>query len=239
MRRVENWVMLPVTLQASITVQSSVTVKYRYSEKCAPENTTWNQDIISTRNIKSNNEWNETSETLRGSWSLPQRWTLSVSRCVCVCVGTLLPDVLFPLELGFLQSSFEHWNRENTINESGQINYLMTTQNYIWQTLRMKGWFSILFLLQYFFLLSDCWKWFLRENKSLTVSHQHQGALGLGLAVVDLDGVSALVGSGEMIHRHLDDSCRHVVADLVSLRGRFVFRLQKRSWAFVCSSILL
>ncbi len=27
---------------------------------------------------------------------------------VIMCVGTLLPDVLFPLELGLLQSNFEH-----------------------------------------------------------------------------------------------------------------------------------
>ena len=54
----------------------------------------------------------------------------------------------------------------------------------------------------------------------LTVSHQHQGALGLGLAVVDLDRVRPLVGSGERVHRHLDNSCGHVVTDLHSLRGR-------------------
>lgn len=90
MRTVEIWVMLTVTLQASITVQSSVTVKYRYSEKCGPEITTWNKDIISTRNIKSNNEWNETLKTLRGSLSLPQRWTLSASRCLCVSAPCFL-----------------------------------------------------------------------------------------------------------------------------------------------------
>ena len=158
--------------------------------------------------------------------------------CVCVCRHlaswcALSSGTRLPSEQLWTQKQRKHdqWKWTNKL--------LNDPQNYIWQTLRLKGWFSILFLLQYFFLLSDCWKWFLRENKSLTVSHQHQGALGLGLAVVDLDGVSALVGSGEMIHRHLDDSCRHVVADLVSLRGRFVFRLQKRSWAFVCSSILL
>lgn len=147
---------------------------------------------------------------------------------VFVCFGTLLPDVLFPLKLGLLQSSFEHWNRENAIDESETTNNLQTTQNFIWQTLRMKGWFSILFLLQYVsfsqIVLVENDHLIHEGDKSLTVSHQHQGALGLGLAVVDLDGVSALVGSGEMIHRHLDDSCRHVMADLVSLRGRFVFR---------------
>lgn len=52
----------------------------------------------------------------------------------------------------------------------------------------------------------------------LTVSDQHQGGLGLGFAVVDLDGVCALVGSGEMIHRHLDHSCCHVMTDLMALR---------------------
>lgn len=52
----------------------------------------------------------------------------------------------------------------------------------------------------------------------LTISHQHQGALGFGLAIMDLDGVGALTGSGEIIYRHLDNSCCHVVADLVSLR---------------------
>lgn len=59
------------------------------------------------------------------------------------------------------------------------------------------------------------------SSLGLTVSDQDQGALGFGLAVVDLDGVSALAVSGEMIHRHLDDSCGHIVADLVSLSGRF------------------
>lgn len=52
----------------------------------------------------------------------------------------------------------------------------------------------------------------------LTVSHQHQGALGFGPAVVDLDGVGALAGSGEVVHRHLDNSRRHVMADFVPLR---------------------
>lgn len=59
----------------------------------------------------------------------------------------------------------------------------------------------------------------LREKKP-TISHQDQGALGFGPAVVDLDSVSALIGSGESIHRHLDDTCGHIVADLVSLRGK-------------------
>lgn len=62
------------------------------------------------------------------------------------------------------------------------------------------------------------------EDK-LTVAYQDQGALGFGLAVVDLQGVRALAGSGEVIHRHLDDSCGHVVADLVSLRERFMLKL--------------
>lgn len=38
--KVTDW---NVTLQASRTVQSSVTVKYRYSEKCGPETAEWNQ----------------------------------------------------------------------------------------------------------------------------------------------------------------------------------------------------
>lgn len=59
----------------------------------------------------------------------------------------------------------------------------------------------------------------------LTVAHQDQGALGFGLAVVDLEGVRALAGSGEVIHRHLDDSRGHVVADLVSLGERFTLKL--------------
>lgn len=51
----------------------------------------------------------------------------------------------------------------------------------------------------------------------LTVPHQDQGALGLGPAVVDLDGVGPLAGPGEVVHRHLDNSRRCVVADFVSL----------------------
>lgn len=62
-------------------------------------------------------------------------------------------------------------------------------------------------------------------EEKLTVSHQDQGTLGFGLAVVDLEGVRALAGSGEVIHCHLDDSCGHVVADLVSLRDRFMVKL--------------
>lgn len=58
------------------------------------------------------------------------------------------------------------------------------------------------------------------SSLDLTVSDQDQGALGFGPAVVDLDGVSALAGSGELIHRHLDDPRGHIVADLVSLRER-------------------
>ena len=58
------------------------------------------------------------------------------------------------------------------------------------------------------------------EKESLTVSHQDQGALCLGLAVVDLDSVRALTCPSELVHHHLDDACRHVVADLVSLRVR-------------------
>lgn len=52
----------------------------------------------------------------------------------------------------------------------------------------------------------------------LTVSHQDQGALGFGPAVVDLDGVGALAGSGEVVHRHFDNSCLHIMADFVPLR---------------------
>lgn len=192
---------------------------------------TWNHNVESGYH-----QYTEHKEQQWMKWNIKntQREFISAtalnSECfqMFVCVGTLLPDVLFPLKLGLLQSSFEHWNRENAIDESETINNLQTTQNFIWQTLRMKGWFSILFLLQYVsfaqIVLVENDHLIHEGDKSLTVSHQHQGALGLGLAVVDLDGVSALVGSGEMIHRHLDDSCRHVMADLVSLRGRFVFR---------------
>lgn len=64
-------------------------------------------------------------------------------------------------------------------------------------------------------------------EESLTVSHQDQGALCFGLAVVDLDSVRALAGPGELVHCHLDDACGHVVADLVSLkaRGRDLYRV--------------
>lgn len=65
--------------------------------------------------------------------------------------------------------------------------------------------------------------------ESLTVSYQHQGALGFGLAVVDLDGVSALAGSGEIIHGHLDDPRGHVVAHLVSLRRTFIFMIHQEN----------
>lgn len=55
-------------------------------------------------------------------------------------------------------------------------------------------------------------------ERGLTVSDQDEGALVLGLAVVDLDGVGALVVPGEVIHCHLDDSRVQVMADLVALR---------------------
>lgn len=57
-----------------------------------------------------------------------------------------------------------------------------------------------------------------REGVGLTISNQHQGALGFGFAIMDLDGVGALTGSGEIIYCHLNNSCCHIVADLVSLR---------------------
>lgn len=57
-----------------------------------------------------------------------------------------------------------------------------------------------------------------RGEAGLTLSHQDQGALGFGPAVVDLDGVGALAGPGEVIYRHLDNSCRHVMAEFVPLR---------------------
>lgn len=59
--------------------------------------------------------------------------------------------------------------------------------------------------------------WLSGGGARLTVPHQDQGALGLGPAVLDLDGVGALAGPGEVIHRHLDNSCRCVMADFVPL----------------------
>ena len=71
------------TLQASITVQSSVTVKYRYSEKCGPGG----KDTCKKMNPK---------EKERGV------------KVFC----TLFPDVLLPLKLCLLQRSFEHYKHE-------------------------------------------------------------------------------------------------------------------------------
>lgn len=69
----------------------------------------------------------------------------------------------------------------------------------------------------------------------LTVSDQHQGALGLGLSVVDLDGVGAFVGSGELFHRHLDDSCAHVMTDLITLTMKKTQRQKSTSVEHVFS----
>ena len=57
----------------------------------------------------------------------------------------------------------------------------------------------------------------------LTVSDQHQGGLVLGFAVVDLNGVGALIGPGEVLHCHLDHAGLSIVADLLAL-GRDVCR---------------
>lgn len=59
-----------------------------------------------------------------------------------------------------------------------------------------------------------CERW-----ETLTISDQDQGALGFGLAIMDLNSICALIGSGEKIHCHLDDSSGHIVTDLLSLRG--------------------
>lgn len=112
-------------------------------------------------------------------------------------VCTLLPDVLLSLELGLLQSSFENWNRKNTDPNVRMKKFLSSGGGSV-------GYVGL-----------------------LTVSHQDQWALGLGLAVVDLDGVGSLAGSGEVLHYHLDDSCRDVVADLVALRGNVYIRMGK------------
>ena len=110
-----------VTLQASITVQSSVTVKYRYSEKCGPETgtTKWilvkHQWKLEAVQIFS---WAKQTSTIIG---LVTKYLRELKVCksdvfecfrFIVCVNTLFPNVLFPLKLGLFQSNLEHWNRK-------------------------------------------------------------------------------------------------------------------------------
>lgn len=52
-----------------------------------------------------------------------------------------------------------------------------------------------------------------------TVPDQHQAGLVGGLAIVQLEGVGALVGRLQGLHDHLDHACVLVKVHLVLLRG--------------------
>lgn len=58
---------------------------------------------------------------------------------------------------------------------------------------------------------------------------------------MDLDSVGSLAGTGEVLHYHLDDSCRDVVADLVALKQNISIHMRKGSHEnaelqYICSA---
>lgn len=44
---------------------------------------------------------------------------------------------------------------------------------------------------------------------------------------MDLDSVGSLTGTGEVLYYHLDNSCRDVVANLVTLMGNISIHIEK------------